>query len=50
MEESKNILATTYQPQDVEQKWYKFWLDNGCFSSEIIRKGNPSVLLCRRPM
>ncbi len=49
MEESKNILATTYQPQDVEQKWYKFWLDNGCFSSEINPQGEPFCIVMPPP-
>ena len=27
-------LATTYIPSEVEEKWYKYWLDNGFFHSE----------------
>ena len=32
--------AATYQPQEVEEKWYKIWEENGYFSSEI----GPSTL------
>ncbi len=27
-------LATKYNPQDVESKWYQYWLDNKLFSSK----------------
>ena len=26
-------IATTYNPQDVEDKWYKYWIDNNFFDS-----------------
>lgn len=27
-------LSTKYNPQEVEDKWYKYWLDNGFFKSQ----------------
>jgi len=27
-------LASKYNPTDIESKWYKYWLDNGFFSSK----------------
>ena len=48
-EQSKNTLATTYAPQDVEQKWYKFWLENGLFSSEINKDGKPFCIVMPPP-
>ena len=27
-------LATTYIPSEVEEKWYKYWMDNRLFHSE----------------
>ena len=29
---NKQEISTSYQPSDVEQKWYKVWEDNDCFS------------------
>ena len=29
-----NELATVYNPHDVEDKWYEFWLEHGLFHSE----------------
>jgi valyl-tRNA synthetase len=28
-----NDIATTYNPNDVEDKWYKYWMDNNLFKS-----------------
>lgn len=27
-------LASKYSPQDVETKWYQYWIDNKLFSSK----------------
>ena len=29
-----NELATKYNPADVEEKWYDYWLKNGLFKSK----------------
>ena len=29
-----NVLATKYNPADVEEKWYAYWLKNGLFKSK----------------
>ena len=29
-----NVLATKYNPADVEEKWYDYWLKNGLFKSK----------------
>ncbi len=30
---SKQEIATTYNPANAEDKWYKYWMDNGFFKS-----------------
>ena len=27
-------IASKYNPAEVEDKWYKYWLDNGFFKSK----------------
>ena len=49
MEEKNTPLATTYQPQDVEQKWYGHWLDKGYFSCDINPDGAPFCIVMPPP-
>jgi len=41
--------AATYQPQEVEEKWYKIWEENGYFSSEINADGEPFCIVMPPP-
>src|SRR6516165_9967245 len=27
-------ISKAYEPQSVEDKWYRFWLDRGCFTAD----------------
>lgn len=51
MDETKQAPAipTVYQPQDVEQKWYKYWLEKGYFSHEINPDGEPFCIVMPPP-
>ena len=31
---SNKDISTSYQPSDVEEKWYKTWEENSCFSPQ----------------
>ncbi|MDA0745304.1 MAG: valine--tRNA ligase [bacterium] len=35
------VLAKTYDPKEVEEKWYGFWNENGYFRPEFRSKGKP---------
>ena len=49
MEEKNTPLATVYQPQDVEQKWYAYWLEKGYFSCDINPDGEPFCIVMPPP-
>ena len=39
-------LSKTYNPSETEEKWYKTWLDNGCFKPNPNAKaGNFCILM-----
>jgi valyl-tRNA synthetase len=42
-------MPKAYEPQKVEQKWYKFWLDKGYFRAEIDPKKKPFVVIMPLP-
>ena len=44
MEINKN-----YEPQKIEKKWYKFWLENGYFTPEIDKTKKPYTILIPPP-
>lgn len=46
---SKPQLATVYAPQDVEQKWYEFWLNNNYFSCDIHKEAEPFCIVMPPP-
>ena len=31
-------LASKYDPQSVESKWYQYWLDNKMFSTMLLKQ------------
>ena len=42
-------LSSTYQPKEVEEKWYQYWEENGCFSSENNPGGKPYSIVMPPP-
>ncbi len=46
--EQKNI-PTTYDPQKVEKKWYRFWEDNGFFHAEVEKDKEPFTIVMPPP-
>ena len=46
---AKAQLATTYAPQDVEQKWYQFWQGKGYFSCDINKEAEPFCIVMPPP-
>ena len=42
-------LFSTYQPKEVEEKWYQYWEENGCFSSENNPGGKPYSIVMPPP-
>lgn len=45
----QNELSSTYQPNEVEEKWYRYWEENGCFSSENNLDGKPFSIVMPPP-
>ncbi|ADG83394.1 valine--tRNA ligase [Thermincola potens] len=48
MSAEKN-LPTTYNPGEVEKKWYKFWEDNGFFHAEVNPEKKPFAIVMPPP-
>ncbi|MFA5881378.1 MAG: valine--tRNA ligase [Eubacteriales bacterium] len=46
--EQKNI-PTTYDPQQVEKKWYKYWEDKGFFHTEVETDKKPFTIVMPPP-
>ena len=44
----KNI-PTVYDPQAVEEKWYKYWEDNGFFHEEVAKEKKPFSIVIPPP-
>ncbi|MCF7794438.1 MAG: valine--tRNA ligase [Candidatus Cloacimonetes bacterium] len=42
-------INKTYEPQKIEKKWYKYWLDNGLFTPEIDKNKKPYTILIPPP-
>lgn len=47
--EIKMEINKTYEPQKIEKKWYKYWLDNGLFTPEIDKNKKPYTILIPPP-
>ena len=39
-----NVLAKTYEPKEVEEKWYHYWENSGLFKADI-KAGKPSFCI-----
>ena len=42
-------LSTTYNPKEVEDKWYKYWEDNKCFHAEVETDKKPFTIVMPPP-
>ena len=42
-------MPKAYEPGEVEQKWYKFWLDNDYFKPRIDPDKKPFVIIMPPP-
>lgn len=42
-------LSKTYDPKDVEQRWYKNWEENQYFKPEVNPKGKPFTIVIPPP-
>lgn len=42
-------IPSTYNPKEVEEKWYKFWEDNGFFHAEVERDKKPFTIVMPPP-
>lgn len=47
--EKTTILAKAYEPSQVEDKWYRYWLEKGYFKPEIDRAKKPFVIIMPPP-
>lgn len=47
--QAKFEMPKAYEPGKVEQKWYKFWLENGYFTPEIDPAKKPFVIIMPPP-
>ena len=45
----KGVLPKSYDPKNVEEKWYKFWEENGLFKPDINSKKPPFCMVIPPP-
>ena len=45
----EDVLQKSYEPKDVEEKWYKFWEENGFFKPEIPSDKEPFCIVIPPP-
>ena len=45
----KKELSKLYEPSQVEDKIYKYWMDNECFKAEVDRKKEPYTIVIPPP-
>ncbi|MGI6553446.1 MAG: valine--tRNA ligase [Bacillota bacterium] len=45
----KSILAKTYNPKEVEEKWYRFWEDGGYFHQPVLPGKEPFCIVMPPP-
>ena len=44
-----SVLPKSYEPHEVESRWYKFWLDNGYFKPDMNRTTEPYCIVIPPP-
>jgi len=42
-------IPKAYEPDKVEQKWYRFWVERGYFTPKIDRNKKPFVIIMPPP-
>ena len=42
-------IPKAYEPVEVEQKWYRFWMEQGYFTPKIDRRKKPFVIIMPPP-
>ncbi|MEW6544795.1 MAG: valine--tRNA ligase [Nitrospirota bacterium] len=42
-------LAKTYEPRQVEDRWYRLWIDQGYFHAPVEHRGQPYVIVIPPP-
>ncbi len=47
--ESNALLSKAYEPRQVEEKWYQFWLEKGYFTPKIDKSKKPFVITMPPP-
>lgn len=47
--EQKTEMATTYQPQEIEKKWYTYWMDGGHFQAGQRKDAEPYTIVIPPP-
>ena len=47
--QNQNEMPKAYEPQKVEQKWYKFWMDRNYFTPKIDPAKEPFVIIMPPP-
>jgi valyl-tRNA synthetase len=45
----KSDIPSSYEPKDVESKWYQFWLERGYFTPEIDNQRQPFTIIMPPP-
>jgi valyl-tRNA synthetase len=45
----KETLPKSYEPHEVESRWYRFWLDNGYFKPDMNRAAEPYCIVIPPP-
>ena len=45
----KEVLPKSYEPKDVEEKWYRFWEENGLFKPDINSEKEPFCVVIPPP-
>ena len=43
------MIATNYNPKESEEKWYKYWMDNNLFHSEVDNNREPYCIVIPPP-
>jgi len=49
MTQTSDEMPKAYEPEKVEEKWYRFWLEKGYFKSRIDPDKNPFVIIMPPP-
>ena len=45
----ETLLDSPYQPKEIEEKWYQFWMEEGYFKANPTSKKPPFVIMMPPP-